>query len=184
MNSHPFRMLWAMRNNTYIENISQLAHSIQCANLALENDHRKNIVLACLFHDIGHYDIDKEKVVPMIGKDDRYLGVKNHEYVGYKLLKRHGFSDETCHFVKNHVVAKRYLCTVDKDYYNKLSDQSKATFNIQGGVLTDKQLLCFERSKYFSGSIFVRSYDDLAKKPNNMSDEKLFSELCKFEKMV
>lgn len=176
---NPFQMIWRMRNNTYIENISQLSHAIQCANLAEKNNHRKSIVLACLFHDIGHYDVD-HKVTPMLSDTNRYLGVKNHEYISYSVLKQFGYDEETCQYVKNHVLSKRYLCTVDKNYYNLLSEQSKSTFKLQGGFLTDSQLITFERSKYFSGSLIVRSYDEQAKAPETKNEEDLYLELERY----
>lgn len=174
-------MLWAMRNNTYIEDVSQLNHAIQCANLALKNNHRKSIVMACLFHDIGHFDVGiKDKIKPMM-KNDKYLGVENHEYIGAKILKQNGFCNETCNFVAKHVLAKRYLCTVDKSYYDKLSDQSKNTFHLQGGYLPNNELRHFEESDYYEGSLFVRHYDDLSKESIKMSDDVLYKELKKFK---
>ena len=178
---NPFQILWMMRHNTYIENISQLSHSIQCANLAKRDNHRHSLVLACLFHDLGHYDGFKNRFQSMVSDTNKYLGIKNHEYVSYSLLKQEGFPEETCQFVKNHVLSKRYLCTVDKNYYNKLSDQSKSTFKVQGGFLSDKQLLSFEKSKYFSGSIILRTYDDLSKEACDKSQDELYKELMLFK---
>lgn len=160
--TNPFQMMWRMG----FENKMELSHAIQCANLARKNNHRKNIVLACLFHDIGNYNTEK-----------KYTPLKNHEYLGYGILKKNGFDEEICQYVKNHVLSKRYLCTADKRYYELLPEKSKKSFKLQGGFLTDTQMSIFEKSKYFAGSILVRSYDDIANKPENKSLEDLYIEL-------
>ena len=55
-------------------------------------------------------------------------GTYNHENIGADWLRNLGFSKKVCAIVRNHVKAKRYKCTINKEYYNKLSLASKATF--------------------------------------------------------
>ena len=52
----------------------------------------------------------------------------------------------------------------EKNYYNKLSEASKISLNLQGGVLTDKESKNFENKIYFKNSILLRKFDEASKK--------------------
>ena len=65
-------------------------------------------------------------------------GVMDHEEIGVNLMKEHGFNNNICEFVRNHIKTKRYLITKNKNYYNNLSSASKKTFEYQGGFLEEK----------------------------------------------
>ena len=52
----------------------------------------------------------------------------------------------------------------EKSYYNKLSEASKVSLNLQGGVLTDKESKDFENKIYFKNSILLRKFDEASKK--------------------
>jgi predicted HD phosphohydrolase len=93
---------------------------------------------------------------------DNY-GVKGHENKGYDYLKKLGFNDRICNLVKNHVSAKRYLCSVDIKYYENLSDASKATMKYQGGIMDEDEIDKFKNNIYFDDSLKIRYLDDMGK---------------------
>ena len=156
--------------NGYIgENITQLEHASQCAMLAEEfcfntnntNDIelKNNLVIAAFLHDIGHLIVYENESLPTMGS----YGVMDHETIGAEYLKENGFNNSICSLVKNHIKTKRYLITKNPDYYNKLSDASKKTFEFQGGKLEDKELLEFEMDSLFLLHLKIREFDDKAK---------------------
>ncbi len=65
--------------------------------------------------------------------------------------------------IKYHVLAKRYLAR-DKKYFDFLSDASKISLKLQGGVLNDKESKKFENKSYFKPSILLRKFDEAAKR--------------------
>ena len=67
-----------------------------------------------------------------------------------------------------HVLAKRYLCTVDEEYYSTLSDASKKSFLLQHGHLDNFSLKLINNilntNIHFKNAIRLRKYEDLSKK--------------------
>lgn len=144
-------------NCDYIgEEISQISHMTQAAMLAEKNNEPIEIVLACFLHDIGH--LIQERELDMNG-----LGIKNHEKIGAQLLRSYLIPEPIPTLVENHVKTKKYKVYKYKDYYNKLSDASKKTLVLQGGMMTKEEATKFEQEEYFEWSNKVRDYDDLAK---------------------
>src|SRR5437899_1039010 len=101
------------------ESVSQLKHALQCAYFAEQLGHSEEVILASLFHDIGHF-ASKSQQFQM---DD--LGVVNHEWIGAKLAYDVGFSAKVALLIGNHVNAKRYLASKKPSYYERLSEASK-----------------------------------------------------------
>ena len=64
-----------------------------------------------------------------------------------------------------HVLAKRYLCR-NKKYYSLLSDASRISLKLQGGILNKKESNEFEKKIFFKNAIKLRKFDELAKKTN------------------
>ena len=62
-------------------------------------------------------------------------------------------------------MAKRYLAR-SKKYFNFLSEASKLSLKLQGGILNIKDSKEFKKKKYFKNSILVRKFDEAAKKNN------------------
>ena len=60
-------------------------------------------------------------------------------------------------------MAKRYLAR-SKKYFSFLSEASKLSLKLQGGVLNIKESKEFKKKKYFKNSILVRKFDEAAKK--------------------
>ena len=144
-------------NSLYIgENVTMSQHMIQAAMLAEKAKCKKEIICACLLHDYGHFIIENPDELVEYNLDGE------HESIGYEYLKSF-FKKEIVEPIKYHVLAKRYLAR-DKKYYSKLSEASKISLNLQGGVLNDEDSNNFEKEKYFKSSILVRKFDEAAKK--------------------
>ena len=66
-----------------------------------------------------------------------------------------------------HVLAKRYLCTIDTNYFNSLSTASQQSFIIQDGYLDKFSLQLInnkiKHSVHFSNAVKLRTYEDLSK---------------------
>ena len=141
------------------EVITQNEHMIQSAMLAEKDNQSKEVILACLFHDIGHLiqlECDKTK---KMGK----YGIKNHEKIGRQFLEDCKVPYPIPNLVENHVKAKRYLTYKYIDYILSLSDASKKTLYMQGGPMKVSEAEVFESSQLFDISIKMRDYDDKAK---------------------
>jgi len=85
-----------------------------------------------------------------------------HEDIGYEYLKKF-FKKEVVEPIKYHVLAKRYLAKKEK-YFNSLSDASKISLKLQGGVLNKKESKEFEKKYFFKHSIKLRKFDEVAKR--------------------
>ena len=70
-----------------------------------------------------------------------------------------------------HVNAKRYLCAVDEQYWSDLSQASKDSLEIQGGIYRPKQALEFMGLPFAKDAIKLRQYDDLAKVPQRVTPQ-------------
>jgi|TARA_B100001964_G_scaffold11046_1_gene11718 predicted HD phosphohydrolase len=140
------------------EKITMSEHMIQTAMLAEKAKSNEYLVCSCLLHDYGHFIIENPDELVKNNKDG------NHESIGYEYLKNF-FKEETVEPIKYHVLAKRYLAR-NKKYYNHLSDASKISLKLQGGILNKKESNEFEKMAYFKNAIKVRKFDELAKKTN------------------
>jgi predicted HD phosphohydrolase len=140
------------------EKITMSEHMIQSAMLAEKAKVNNNLICSCLLHDYGHFIIEDPDELVKKDKDGE------HESIGYEYLKNF-FEKEIVEPIKYHVLAKRYLAR-DKKYYVFLSEASKASLKLQGGILNDKESKEFEKKKYFKNSILVRKFDEVAKKIN------------------
>ena len=141
----------------YGENVTQLEHAIQCAELAEKNKKTEKFITACLFHDIGHlFDNNSEHISKNNNKDGY------HENMGAKYLKGI-FSNEVVEIVKGHVNAKRYLAFIDKKYFQKLSVASQISLKVQGGPFNKEQADAFIIKPFMKDSVELRKFDDLAK---------------------
>jgi predicted HD phosphohydrolase len=65
--------------------------------------------------------------------------------------------------VSNHDVAKRYLVTTDPGYWERLSDHSRATFELQGGPLTVRERHRLRDAPGFPDLMLLRTADDFAR---------------------
>lgn len=128
-----FSFLEAQGKGDYLgEKISQLEHSLQCAQLAVQANADDDTILGALLHDVGRFIPAAEKMPAMIDPDNgTYVGSASHELLGERYLRAMGFNEAICALVGAHVMAKRYLCAVDSSYYDDLSQSSKTTLKYQ-----------------------------------------------------
>jgi len=143
------------------EPVSQLEHMSQAAALAEAEGYNDEVILAAFFHDIGHLCADADEAGSMGG-----MGNIDHEKLGADYLIKHGFSERIAALVQGHVIAKRYLTYKYPEYYNKLSDASKATLEFQGGVMSAEEAEAFERNPDAELIVRLRFWDDMAKATN------------------
>jgi predicted HD phosphohydrolase len=108
---------------------------------------------AAYLHDIGHLLVEPSN----IPSDDR------HELIGSNWLKTLRFSPYVYEPIKLHVLAKRYLVTTQRGYYDTLSDASKITFGLQGGFMTFNEIKAFKQNPFFLQALVLRDCDDNAK---------------------
>jgi putative nucleotidyltransferase with HDIG domain len=141
------------------ERMTQTQHAEQCAALANKHGCDIRVIIAALLHDIGHLIGIEQGLEEMIG-----LGIIKHEKVGANYLRSLGMDEMVCILIENHVNVKRYLITKNPDYYNKLSNASKQTFDkYQGGKMSDDEVKDFELNPYFKEILLLRSFDDAGK---------------------
>ena len=146
-------------NDLYIgEKVTMSEHMIQSAMLAEQNRSSESLICACLLHDYGHFIIDDPDFLVSKSLDGK------HEDMGFDFLKDY-FKPEVIEPIKLHVQAKRYLCR-NKSYYEILSDPSKISLKLQGGVMNDEEARKFISLKFYKDAIILRKYDDDGKIPN------------------
>ncbi len=140
------------------ERVSQLAHALQCANLAEQNGASSNLIAACLLHDIGHLVEGGDEGLARDGIDAR------HEDLGRRYLSQ-WFDDSVAAPVQLHVDAKRFLCRHESGYYDALSPASKQSLALQGGIFSEREAAIFLNRPYAAEAANLRRWDDLAKDP-------------------
>ena len=139
-----------------LSDVSQLEHALQSAMLAEANGADDALVIAALFHDIGHLFTDTDQALADRGIDDR------HEVAGARTLGL-AFGPEVADPVRLHVAAKRYLCTVEPDYFDRLSADSVRSLELQGGTMDTAERAAFEAEPGHQAAISLRRIDDAAK---------------------
>lgn len=147
------------------EPVSQIEHMSQAAALAEEEGYEDDVILAAFFHDIGHLCASSEEAKSMNG-----FGNADHEQLGADYLREKGFSEKIATLVQSHVVAKRYLTYKYPEYYEKLSEASRATLEFQGGRMTEKEAAEFESNPDAELFVRLRYWDDKAKEMNKPID--------------
>ena len=82
----------------------------------------QTVIVASLLHDVGHLvGLEAGDSMERMG----HCGILDHEVQGGAFLRKLGLSPRVAKLVQCHVMAKRYLCYKDPEYYSKLSDASK-----------------------------------------------------------
>jgi phosphonate degradation associated HDIG domain protein len=158
------------------ESVTQLQHALQSGQLAEDSGADNRLITAALLHDIGHILGDHAMSTDCeLNLDDK------HEAIGYHFLRQH-FGNAVADPVRLHVVAKRYLCTMNTEYEGKLSPTSLKSYQDQGGTMSADEVEQFEAEPYFREALRLRHWDDTAKDPDaavpNLIDFMHFVELC------
>lgn len=138
------------------EAVTQLEHALQTATLARENSASDQLITAALLHDIGHLLHDLPNDAPLKGIDDV------HENTAAVFLRKY-FPEAVTEPVRLHVMAKRYLSSTEETYYSLLSEPSKQSLVLQGGLMSSAEVSVFEQNPFFSDAVKLRKWDDQAK---------------------
>lgn len=150
-------------HDQYGEEVTQLEHMVQSAQLAEKEGFDEEVILAAFLHDIGHLYVTSLEG-PETELTDEF-GAADHDSMGAEYLLKMGFSKKIATLVGGHVIAKRYLTLRRPGYFEELSDASKHTLLLQGGIMTDKEADAFEDEDLFDLMINMRRWDDQAKVP-------------------
>jgi predicted HD phosphohydrolase len=136
--------------------VTQLEHALQSAALARTQGLGDAMTIAALFHDVGHLRTAADVDLAARGIDDR------HEVASARLLDA-VFGPEVSEPVRLHVLAKRYLVTVEPAYGERLSDDSRLSLTLQGGPLSEAEVAAFAAEPFFADAVRLRRIDDNAK---------------------
>ena len=135
------------------EAVSMSQHMEQSAACAVADGAPDSLVVAALLHDIGHF-VGEHPIEALEQGRDNY-----HEEAGARFLESR-FPPEVTEPIRLHVAAKRYLCAVDKAYFDQLSDASVNSLNVQGGPMTTQEIRQFETNPHYRDAVRLRRYDD------------------------
>jgi predicted HD phosphohydrolase len=135
------------------ESVSMAQHMEQSAACSVADGATEALVIALLLHDIGHFMGD----FPVEALEN---GIDNcHEDAGANFLVPY-FPKAVIEPIRLHVAAKKYLCAVDNEYINRLSDASVHSLNVQGGPMNNLEVKVFESNPYHLSAVKARHYDD------------------------
>ena len=136
----------------YGEAVTQLSHALQCAALAHRDRADDEVLVAALLHDIGHL-VERQAVeLP-----DRHHGGGGAAFIQPFVTSRIAW------LIEHHVIAKRYLCTVDPRYVAHLSPVSQRSYAARARGWTEEQL-ALETRPWFGDAVRLRRWDDAARR--------------------
>ncbi|MEK9799662.1 MAG: HD domain-containing protein [Alphaproteobacteria bacterium] len=138
------------------EPVTMGEHMLQGATIAEQDGQPEEIIVAALLHDIGHFTGEFGTFM-MDDTEDRH-----HEDAGAAVLERF-FPKIVTDCCRYHVAAKRYLCATRPDYFNRLSEASIHSLNLQGGAMTVEEVAVFEQNPNLKDIIAVRYLDEAGK---------------------
>jgi phosphonate degradation associated HDIG domain protein len=153
-----FELYETLGDRNYGESITQGEHALQSAALARDAGASDALMVAALFHDVGHLvlDVQGESEFVLSSHDD------DHEERGARILARL-FGPRVAQPVALHVTAKRWRCTREPSYHDRLSKASQATLIAQGGLLSEEECQRFEHHPGFEDAVALRTWDDFGK---------------------
>jgi phosphonate degradation associated HDIG domain protein len=140
------------------EGVTQLQHALQTAQLAEGEKAGDLLVTAALLHDLGHILNVQGETPTARGIDDQ------HQYYAIPFL-RPLFPPAVIEPIRLHVDAKRALCAMEPEYYEALSDDSKRSLTLQGGIFAKGEADAFMAKPHAADAVRVRRWDDAAKLP-------------------
>ncbi|MFA3919515.1 (R)-1-hydroxy-2-trimethylaminoethylphosphonate oxygenase [Ruegeria hyattellae] len=139
------------------EPVTMAEHMLQGATIAEQNGLPEDIIVATLLHDIGHFT-SEFGTFSMGDTEDRY-----HEDAGAEVLAPF-FPSVVTDCVLYHVAAKRYLCATKPEYFERLSEASIHSLNLQGGPMSAEEVAEFEQNPNLEKIIQVRYLDEAGKR--------------------
>jgi metallophosphoesterase (TIGR03767 family) len=135
------------------EPVSQRAHALQCATLAVGAGAADELVAAALLHDIG-YTPWVQAAAPRRSHERAaaaFLVPRLGEHVGW--------------LVGHHVAAKRYLVAVEEGYTETLSEASRRSLRAQDGPASAAEIAAWRAHPWWPQAVLLRAWDDRAKVP-------------------
>lgn len=139
------------------EPVTMAEHMLQGATIAEQNGMDEIIIVAALLHDVGHFT-SEFGMFTMDDTEDRL-----HEEAGAQVLAAF-FPTLVIDCVRYHVAAKRYLCATKPVYFDRLSEASIHSLNLQGGPMSDDEVAEFEKNPNLQQIIQVRYLDEAGKR--------------------
>jgi len=140
------------------EPVNMGQHMLQGATIAQQNNQPEEIIIGALLHDIGHFT-SEFGTFSMDDTEDRH-----HEDAGAEVLEKF-FPRIVTDCARYHVAAKRYLCATRPEYFDRLSEASVHSLNLQGGPMNADEVAAFEKIPNVEQVIAVRYLDDAGKRP-------------------
>ena len=138
------------------EPVTMAEHMLQGATIAEQNGQDEIIIVAALLHDIGHFT-SEFGTFTMDDTEDRH-----HEEAGARVLEEF-FPSVVTDCVRYHVAAKRYLCATKPEYFNRLSEASIHSLNLQGGPMSAEEAAAIAKNPNLKEIIAVRYLDEAGK---------------------
>ena len=138
------------------EGVTQVEHALQCAQRAEAEGATAEIITAALLHDLGHLLNLQGETPSARGIDDQ------HQYFAIPFL-RPLFPPAVIEPVRLHVDAKRALCALEPEYYEGLSEDSRRSLTLQGGIFSRDETQAFLAKPHAEDAMRVRRWDDRAK---------------------
>lgn len=142
------------------ERVSELAHALQCAELADAAGADRELTLACLLHDVGRFAVDQFLISDRVGA--ARSGARGHHQVGAELIAPF-VPERVASLVRLHADAKRYLCTTEPGYHATLSPASQHTLTLQGGLMSPEEVARLAAHPWLPDALRLRRWDDEAK---------------------
>jgi predicted HD phosphohydrolase len=109
-------------------------------------------------HDVGHLYVDHGETPTARGVDDR------HQHVAAACLAGL-FDASVIEPIRLHVEAKRYLCSIEPGYMDRLSADSVRSLRLQGGPLVGAAAAAFAALPFAAEAVALRRWDEVAKDP-------------------
>ncbi|KIC22421.1 (R)-1-hydroxy-2-trimethylaminoethylphosphonate oxygenase [Leisingera sp. ANG-Vp] len=139
------------------EPVTMTEHMLQGATIAEQNNQPEEIIVGALLHDIGHFT-SEFGTFSMDDTEDRF-----HEEAGAEVLEQF-FPSVITDCVRYHVAAKRYLCATKPEYFDRLSEASIHSLNLQGGPMNAEEVAEMEKNPNLKQIIAVRYLDEAGKR--------------------
>ncbi|MEL7156344.1 MAG: HD domain-containing protein, partial [Actinomycetota bacterium] len=147
-------------NERYDEVVTQTEHALQTGSCAMAAGADDAAVAAAFLHDVGHLLMAEAELTAAARGVDLH-----HEAVGARFLAT-WFGPQVTAPVAHHVAAKRYLCATDADYHATLSPASVTSLELQGGPMSNQEVVAFTAVAGFTTAVDLRRWDDRAKVPD------------------
>ena len=140
------------------EGVTQLEHALQAAELAEEAGASEALITATFLHDLGHLLNLQGETPTARGIDDQ------HQFYAIPFI-RPLFPAAVIEPIRLHVDAKRALCSIEPEYYEGLSEDSKRSLTLQGGIFAGREKDAFMAKPFAADAMRLRRWDDAAKVP-------------------